>query len=243
MWQQIQHHAERIGKAFLYLAYPALCLHCRDGMENPDHLLCPSCLTLLSLIDFQERCPTCFGADYEPIIGKCADCDREKFLLHRRAAAFEYLGPAETLVKKFKYSNKPYLAKLLASYLVAQFFLLEWPKPDLVIPVPMPWTHLMSRGYNQSALLAHEVAQMLDVPFGDVLRRRAGDYSQAGLSIEQRRQLTQSTLSLKQGISLHDKTLLLIDDVMTTGTTLNRCAETLMTGFPDRVYALAFCAA
>jgi predicted amidophosphoribosyltransferase len=75
------------------------------------------------------------------------------------------------------------------------------------------------------------------------LIRKSGDYSQAGMDRKQRKTLTRDTLLLKKGHDLRDKRILLIDDVMTTGSTLQRCAEVLYEGCPAEVYALTFCRA
>ena len=69
---------------------------------------------------------------------------------HCIAAAFDYVGPAASLVKKLKYGNQPYLVKGMAGYLVAQFNELQWPFPDAIIPVPLSFSHWLERGYNQS---------------------------------------------------------------------------------------------
>jgi ComF family protein len=142
-----------------------------------------------------------------------------------------------------KYAQQPYLAKGAAAFMVAQWANLEWPMPDIVVPVPMSFTHWLERGYNQSELLAKEIATLLDRPMVNALGRKSGDYSQAGLSISQRRSLEGSRFYLRSNQLLYDKTILLIDDVITSGTTLNRCAEALMEGHPGVVYGLSFCKA
>ena len=74
-----------------------------------------------------------------------------------------------------------------------------------------------------------------------VLKRKSGDYSQAGLSKKQRMDLKGETFIFKTGHDLEDKVILLIDDVMTTGSTLRRCAEALQGGHPKSIYALVLC--
>lgn len=158
------------------------------------------------------------------------------------AAAFEYLGPVQTLVKELKYSGQWYLAKTAAAFMLLQIERLAWDKPDLIIPIPQPFLKKMLRGYNQSGLIAKELADLLDVPVIDALKRQSGNYSQASLSIEQRLQLNPTTIQLRT-CDVEDKTVLIIDDVMTTGTTMRLCAETLLQGYPKKLYGLAFSAA
>jgi competence protein ComFC len=180
--------------------------------------------------------------DYSPETRCCPRC-REKPFLGHFAAAFDYVGPAATLVKKLKYSNQPYLAQGIAAYLVAQFLELHWPMPDLIIPVPLTFTHWINRGYNQSQLLAEEVAKILNRPIQAAIIRESGDFSQAGLSRQQRLALTGESFRLRKHQNLSDKTLLLIDDVMTTGSTLNKCAEALVEQCPTAIYGLTVCRA
>lgn len=162
-------------------------------------------------------------------------------MIYRRAAALEYVGPATTLIKCLKYSKQSYLAKGGGAILMAQFDRLGWPLPDAIVPVPLAWTHFLIRGYNQSALLAKEMAHLLNLPVWEALKRISGDYSQAALNLKQRKQLTLKNFKLKKGFPIADKTLLLIDDIMTSGSTLHRCAEALAKGLPARLYALTLC--
>lgn len=234
---------KQLGKGFLSLVYPALCLHCKDGLHNTDHPLCPTCLELLDVINPADRCIYCFSTDPCPKKKICTRCSKESPTLNGIASVFDHIGPAATLIKKLKYSNQPYLAQGCGAFMSAQFLRLNWPMPDLVIPIPISFAHLIERGYNQSYLLAESFAKSLHCPFTEALKRKSGDYSQAGLNKYQRSQLTGNTIHLKKGQQLQDKTILLIDDVMTTGSTLRKSAEALMDECPKSIYGLTFCRA
>lgn len=233
----------RLGRAFVNLVYPPLCLHCKDSVNDDTHILCESCLSLLQLIVPAERCPCCFSARYSCESRHCPECQRTPPQLNAIAAAFDYVGPAATLVRKLKYSEQSYLAKGCGAYLTAQFLQLEWPMPDVIIPVPIALTHLLERGYNQSLLIAKSMSEILNCPVQEALYRGSGDYSQAGLSRKQRMELDGLLFSLKKDQQLQDKTVLLIDDVMTTGSTMRKCAEALMEECPAKIYGLAICRA
>jgi ComF family protein len=159
------------------------------------------------------------------------------------AAAFDYIGPAATLVRRLKYADQPYLSKGAGAFLAAQWIHLNWPPPDFLVPVPLSFMHWMERGYNQSRLLCESMSRILNVPIADVLRRKSGDYSQAALSRKQRVEFEHHTIELKKNPSLLGKTLLLVDDVMTTGTTLRKCGEVLLEGRPAKLYSLVLCRA
>lgn len=231
------------GKAFVNLVYPPLCLHCKGGMQQDSNLLCNECLAFLELINPSERCPYCFSIDFCPERRVCADCIRRPPILNGIAAAFDYFGPASTLVRKLKYGDLPYLAKGCGAYLAAQFLCLEWPMPDVIVPMPIAFSHWLERGYNQSLLLAQSLAAILHCPVQEALVRESGDYSQAGLTRQQRIQLDGACFRLKPNLQLRDKSVLLIDDVMTTGSTLRKCAEVLLEDQPESIYGLTFCRA
>lgn len=233
----------KIVNAFVNLAYPPLCLYCNDPVSNDSHLLCELCLSLLHLIEPRERCPHCFSGQYCPSQRLCAECLRKPPLLNGLAAAFDYVGPAACLVRKMKYSHQPYLAQGCGAYLTAQLLELGWPMPDILIPVPIAFTHWLERGYNQSLCLAQSVSKILERPVQEALKRKSGDYSQAGLNRKQRMELEGNLFHLKKQQKLADKCLLLIDDVMTTGSTLRRCAEALQEECPSAIYGLTVCRA
>lgn len=151
------------------------------------------------------------------------------------------MGPAKSLVHEFKYQDHPLLAKGLAAFLFLQFNELKWPLPDLVTYVPQSRLRWLERGYNQSKLLAQELAIYLDRPSAELLKKNENTLSQASQKKEARNQMDLYAFSLKSKAVIEDKIILLIDDVYTTGTTLDRCAYALQEGLPKRIYALTFC--
>lgn len=206
--------------SLLSLLYPPLCLSCEDALHDQDRLLCDHCSSLLELVDpSNTECLPFSGVE----------------------SAFEYLGPAAAMVKKLKYGGLAYLAKPLAAFLVTQWTNLDWPVPDIVIPVPVSWDRKMQRGYNQSALIGQEFAALMKCSYREPLERLVGDYSQAGLSHHQRTLLKESRFRLKNGGEVQDKIVCIIDDVTTTGKTLEQCGRVLLGGHPGKIYGLTVC--
>ena len=229
---------------FLNLFYPPLCLHCQNSLEPKNLLLCHVCQELMLPLHPSERCPGCFSDQFDPDNEKyCSRCKKAPLDLEGAASVFDHAGPAATLVKQLKYSNKPWLAKGLAAYLAFQLLQLDWPQPDLIIPMPISWLRKLDRGYNQTLLLAQELSKLISIPTNDLLQRRCGDFSQAGLNQAQRLQLPSNSITLKKNIKLYDKTILLIDDVMTSGRSLTCCAQALLPAFPAHIYSLTICRA
>jgi ComF family protein len=225
-----------------HLIYPSRCLHCREHLPPETTLLCNSCAELLELINPDERCQTCFIPSKNGSTDHCKNCHDNPSLFYQKAAVFDYIGPAATLVKKIKYANQPFLARGMGAFLAAQFDRLDWPLPDALVPVPISFSRWIERGYNQSLLMADEMAKFLNIPVWDLLKRQSGDFSQAGLNLDQRQRLEGQSFILRKS-PLENQTLLLIDDVMTSGATLNKTAECLMEGNPSCLYALTFCQA
>mgnify|MGYP000494015024 CR=1 FL=1 len=189
------------------------------------------------------RCPICFQALEEQSLGPCSDCLLIQPYYTRMGAAFDYKGPPATLVKKLKYSQSPYLARGMAGFLVLQIEQLQWPWPDAVVPVPQSWTRWLERGYNQSELLAGELGRLLERPVVHALKRQSGDFSQAALNLENRKLLKSNSFIASKGQELEGKVLLVIDDVMTSGLTLQKCGEILQKQRPAALYAMTFCRA
>jgi len=227
-----------LGKHLLEVLFPPLCLHCGDKTAHSTKLLCASCVSLLHFLEKRGRCPYCFTRLENS--SKCEACRKGGRSLQLMAATFEHIGPAACLVHAFKYAGRGDLAPDLAAWMVAQLVRLKWPFPDLVVPVPQSLSHFLSRGYNQSLLLAEEIGRFIERPIKDVLQRKSGGFSQSALNKTQREKLSQELFAWKCPYDVSDKTLLLIDDVLTTGRTLRCCAEVLREGFPKKVYCLTF---
>jgi ComF family protein len=161
-------------------------------------------------------------------------------LIKACASAFDYYGPASTLIREFKFNGRFAFAKDAAAFMMVQLSRLNWPMPDALIPVPQTLTSWLKRGYNQSSLIAQELSRMINVPVVDILKKSFTEFSQTGLDRQQRNRLSAEAFGLKRKSIPPNQTLLLIDDVLTTGATLQSCAAVLHQTFPSAVYALTF---
>lgn len=173
-----------------------------------------------------------------PSVGLCSSCRRSPSALDgiRSAAIFD--GPLRSAIHHFKYHNRQILAGPLALLLRDC-----WERPpvpvDVLVPVPLHKRRLQERGYNQAALLARELGRLVTLPVVErVLRRERYTRVQVGLSARERRENVAGAFHCLDG-AMRGCRVLLIDDVCTTGATLEACAVALrQEGKAKAVWAL-----
>jgi len=150
-----------------------------------------------------------------------------------------YSGPARRAVIRLKYSRDIGLGEALAVQLVDYFSSLHW-SVDLVTCVPLSHLRLRQRGYNQAAMIARPLAMAIEHPFLPVLLRKTREApTQVGLSANDRRRNVDGAFEAS-GALLTGKRVLVIDDVSTTGSTLNACARALLDAGAASVYGLTY---
>ncbi len=162
------------------------------------------------------------------MLGVCSKCMREsggrpwQYAL----ALFDYRGVGRDTVRAFKFYDRPELARSFAELAVP--VLRECGEPvDLLIPVPLHWTRAWRRGYNQAALFAGECARQLGVESLPLLRRTRPTPHQAGGSREARLKNLQGAFAVRHPERLRGRSVWLVDDVLTTGSTLTAAAQAL----------------
>lgn len=222
---------ERAWTTAAALLWPARCLGC----GRRDAPFCPACWAALPRLR-PPLCPRCSRP--QPGGAVCAECrQREPALLAVRAAC-SYRGAVAVAVRHLKYRQERYLVAALGQLLVG--CLAARPLAvDALVPVPLDARRARWRGFNQSALLAAEVARALDRPLLDAaLRRQRPTRPQVGLSARERRANVRDAFACTERTAVAGRRLLLVDDVMTTGATLEACAAALHGAGAAAVYGL-----
>jgi len=165
----------------------------------------------------------------------CGQCLQQPPPFSRTVSPLQYRFPADQLVRAFKFHRQlaegRVLSHLLCEYLVVKGFT----PPDLLIPVPLHYTRMITRGFNQAGELAGYASRVLGIPqLATSLRRKRNTKAQSGLSRQQRRRNMRGAFywhsAAKPG-----RHVALIDDVMTTGTTVSECAAVLKRAGAQRV--------
>ena len=180
-----------------------------------------------------------FGADI------CARCRAHPPAFERARAAWLFDGPARATIHKFKYHRRFALASRLARAMEsasATRAMLETWQPQCLVPVALHNSRARARGFNQSALLARELGALFELPAHNLLHRNRRTPPQVGLNLKERRQNVRQAFEVNQNLwrkhNLDGARILLIDDVFTTGATLNECASVLRKAGASAVGAL-----
>jgi ComF family protein len=145
------------------------------------------------------------------------------------------------LIHRFKYDHAVYLKKALSLLMQrgAEQFILNG-AVNLIVPVPLHRSRLRQRGFNQASLLAGHLARHGSIPMTpDILIRTRPTIPQVELSAEERKTNVNGAFAVKRAADIQGKSILLLDDVMTTGSTMNECAKMLKKSGATRVVALA----
>lgn len=224
----------------LNLIFPPRCIHCaRAGW-----LLCPACAQLVQPVGAQI-CAQC-GRPQSAPIKQCAQCQLlpTSALQIVRIAAL-HSTPLREAIHALKYADRRELAVPLARYLVATAFVAPWRATaagatpiDGVIPIPLHQARQAARGYNQAELLAQAFCLRMQLPLRTAwLTRQRSTHSQVGLSAVERRANVDDAFAAPAAV--YGKRLLLIDDVYTTGATMQACAAALSQAGAAAVYGLA----
>jgi ComF family protein len=152
-----------------------------------------------------------------------------------------YKGAARKLILKFKYSDKMFLSKDFGAQMANKFKEFHfYDKTDCIIPVPLNIVRRIKRGYNQSELLSREISNISGKPvFLNILYRKKTTRPQFKLSKEERIKNLKNSFFVKNAELARKKTILLVDDITTTGATVSACASVLKKSGAKKVYALS----
>lgn len=202
-----------LGNALL----PQSCLLCGDSRGSG--LLCPACRQDLPLLA-SSGCPVC--AEASPNGAICGACLKLPPHFDATLAPLPYAFPIDKLIQTLKYQHRLAVAGFLARAMLVE----SRPQGDLIVPLPLSATRLRQRGFNQAAEIARPLAHALRLPLGlDGFARRLDTAPQATLPWKERRRNVRHAFACNRDLS--GKTIIVVDDVMTTGATLDEFAGTL----------------
>src|SRR5438067_343121 len=221
------------------LVYPPTCTICA-GSVGPHDYLCADCETKLSRIvpPFCAKCSEPFDGAITTTFS-CANCAHRALYFDAAVSAYRSRGIARHVILNFKYGRQIHLRHLVARWLVAALDdeRLRERRFDAIVPVPLHPAKQRERGFNQAALLAEWLSAHMALPLRPVLQRVRFTTTQTAFDRSERMQNLGNAFRLRKNADVRKSRVLLIDDVLTTGSTLSECARVLKEAGAQSVYA------
>ncbi len=223
------------------LVYPRKCLCCNGDIGVEPGYICWDCRSTFSVIT-APFCSVCG----DPVDGRvenvyqCSHCRRELPAFENARSAVRYSGAVRKAIHKLKYGHQVCMARDLAKWLAASYEAhYSGIDIDAVVSVPLYLRRQRERTYNQSSALTGELARNLHLPsFTRCVKRIRSTGSQVTLNARQRRLNVKNAFAVRDKDWVDGKRLLLIDDVMTTGATVNEVAQILKEARAASVHVL-----
>ena len=218
--------------------YPRRCPVCQKILKDQKRMICPQCETMLHPIGH----PRCFKCGKPVEKGEfCRDCQKRKHMFELGRGIFVYDSSMRRSVTRYKYYGcreyGDFYAK--AMYRYAKMELREW-KPDLIVPVPVHRSKERMRGFNQAAYLAERISRYTGIPADmGLVQKNIKTKSQKKLNALQRRKNLEKAFCVTGDV--RGKDILVIDDVYTTGSTIDAMASCLKKKGAENVYFLTVC--
>jgi ComF family protein len=235
--------AFRIFPWLLNLVFPPVCPTCKTllGGKGKNLIMCPDCHKAIRPV-LPPYCPHC-GLPY-PSGDKeghlCSPCLKQRwyFEIHRTCALYE--GALKEAIHRFKYGGVFPLVSVFGDLLQPTFQNLTRDYPvDVMVPVPLHIRRLRERGFNQALLLVKELSKRTGIPYEERALKKIKDTPvQITLKKRERRKNLTGAFQVKDQEAIQGKTVVLVDDVYTTGATVNECSRALLKAGAERVAVL-----
>jgi competence protein ComFC len=211
------------------LLYPPVCTVC-GGKTRAGEYLCHQCNAKPARIiaPFCQQCSEPFEGALTSTF-TCANCAHRTIYFDAAVAAYRGRGIVRDIIHEFKYGRQVHLRHLVARWLCAAFEdeRLRGCQFDVIVPVPLHPTRQRERGFNQASLLAELLSTRISVPCKPLLKRIRYTTTQTALDRAERMENLRNAFRLRKKADVRGLRVLLIDDVLTTGSTLSECARVL----------------
>lgn len=228
----MQSRLYRAGWKLLDVLFPPSCAGCGSWGDR----YCPTCFKKTKLVN-KPICQICgdrITSDHDVICDRCRN-QQVNFTAIRSWAYFA--EPLQSAIHKLKYRHDRGLGEVLAQPLLELYQKYHW-QIELIVPVPLDSAKQKERGYNQAALLARPISWSTDIPYTDrALSRVKTTRQQVGLSMSERAENVAGAFGAQRAW-VEGKGILVIDDVITTGATINACALALINAGASQVFGL-----
>ncbi len=233
-------------RTILDMIYPARCPLCGDIVIPKGRLVCKACEEKPSLVT-EPRCKKCSKPIELNEKEYCSDCERRSFHYNNGFSVWVYDDVMKQSIANFKYHNKKEYAAYYTSEILRHYGdRIQRLLPDAIVPVPVHISKYIERGYNQADILARGLGKKLQIPvLSDLLLRTKKTLPQKKLNDKERLR------NLMEAFQLNDKLvatypyklsrILLVDDIYTTGSTMEACTNVLKSNGIEEVYFIVLC--
>jgi competence protein ComFC len=207
--------------------YPPRCIMCKDFVQE-ENGICATCWNELSFLN-SPFCNICsFEFDFSSLANQtCLKCISKPPKYNFIRSALKFNEKSKKLLHEFKYYDNKIIGEIFAK-LIANKYKNSFMGYDFIIPVPMHKIKRIMRLYNQAQIFGESLSKIISVPIKcDVLTKVRNTKSQTGLSKKERKKNLIGTIEILNKIEIKDKNIILVDDVITTGSTISLCVDLL----------------
>jgi competence protein ComFC len=216
-------------EAAVSLLYPKVCAICGESVRAAEYL-CNRCeaKAVRIVAPFCQQCSEPFEGSITSEF-TCANCIHRTIYFDAAVSAYRGRGIVREIIHEFKYGRQIHLRHLVARWLYAALDdeRLRDSRFDVIVPVPLHATRQRERGFNQASLLAALLSARTSIPAKPVLERIRYTTTQTALDRSERMENLHNAFRLRKNADVRGLRVLLIDDVLTTGSTLSECARVL----------------
>ena len=212
--------------SFKEYIFPEICSLCKENKIYDDSYICETCHKELEFTS-NESCKLC-SANIDSFLDVCNQCIENKRPWSRGFAPLVFKGQSREAIHKFKYNSQLVISRLLVKLMVDSLMNYGIHDFSCITSVPMHWTKKIRRGFNQAEILASGIAKNLRIPYKDLLIRKSQSSAQALKNKSQRKSNIRQIFKINEKQKVPDGAILLVDDVLTTGTTLTACSKALL---------------
>lgn len=212
--------------------FPCRCVSCGEPVSSKMNHLCSECRDLMKPLS--NGCSVCSGVIHE---GRCTICGDRKFYPGRHFSLFSYEKVSRAAVHSLKFEGMKHIYKVFLPYICSRINNFN-EQIDIVTFVPMNRKKIVKRGYNQSKLLAYGVGLQTGIKFQELLRELSNSSPQRSLNYNERFINVIDRYETVNNAKLRNKVILLIDDVFTTGATINECSRQLILSGAAKVFSI-----
>jgi len=234
----------KIFNSLLALTYPQACQICHNSVENSaDGVACRACWEKTNIFDNEETsCEKCGAVLHSKtkntnnVVTFCHQCDEHFYDLARAAGKYEFALSASIVHLK----REPFVAARLKKLLIKSFENLPFQDTTKIIPVPLSKKRFLERGFNQAVVLAKVLTKNIDLKLDEqsLARKIHTPMHRAAMDSKAREMSVKNAFEVTRPKLIQGETILLIDDVFTSGATVSNCAKALKENGANKIYVL-----